>query len=146
MIQQTTPTGQASAKGLSQQEALVSLLIASARADGSVSAHEANSIEHVVAGMKLFRGLSHEELQKVFATAAERIKGQGIGNVVQTAAAIVPAELGGTAFAVAVDLMLSDGELSPKEEAFVDDLRTLLNVQRDTAAKIIDVLVVKNAG
>ena len=81
MIQQTTPTEQASAKRLSPQEALVSLLIASARADGSVSAHEANRIEHVVAGMKLFRGHSHEGLQKVFATAAERITEQGLSSV-----------------------------------------------------------------
>jgi uncharacterized tellurite resistance protein B-like protein len=144
MIQETTPTGQA--KGLSPQEALVSLLIASARADGSVSAHEANSIEHVVAGMKLFRGLRHEELQRVFATAAERIKEQGISSTVQTAAAIFPAELRATTFAVAVDLMLSDGELSRKEEAFVDELRTLLNIEGDTAARIIDVLQLKNAG
>lgn len=42
MIQQTTPTGQASAKGLSPLQALVSLLIGRARADGSVSAHEAS--------------------------------------------------------------------------------------------------------
>ena len=144
MIEQTTR--QASAKGLSTQEALVSLLIASARADGSVSAHEANSIEHVVAGMKLFRGHSHEGLQKVFATAAERITEQGLSSVVQTAAGIVPKELGVTTFAIAVDLMLSDGGLSPKEEAFVDELRTLLNVERDAAARIIDVLLVKNAG
>ena len=107
MIQQTTPTEQASAERLSPQEALVSLLIASARADGSVSAQEANSIEHVVAGMKLFRGHSHEELQKLFATAAARITEQGISRVVQTAAGIVPKELGVTAFAIAVDLMLS---------------------------------------
>ena len=146
MIQQTTPTEQASAKRLSPQEALVSLLIASARADGSVSAHEANCIEHVVAGMKLFRGQSHEGLQKVFATAAERITEQGLSSVVQIAAEIVPKELGVTTFAIAVDLMLSDGGLSAKEEAFVDELRTLLNVERDAAARIIDVLLVKNAG
>jgi len=42
--------------------------------------------------------------------------------------------------------MLSDGRLSPKEEAFVDELRTLLNVERDLAGRIIDVLLVKNAG
>ena len=59
MIQQSTPTEQSSAKDLSTQEAFVALLIASARADGSVSVHEANRIEHVVAGMKLFRGLSY---------------------------------------------------------------------------------------
>ena len=146
MIQQTAPTEQASAKRLSLQEALVSLLIASARADGSVSAHEANSIEHVVAGMKLFRGHSQEGRQKVFATAAERITEQGISSVVQAAAGIVPKDLGVTTFAIAVDLMLSDGGLNPKEEAFVDELRTLLNVERETAGRIIDVLLVKNAG
>jgi tellurite resistance protein len=144
MIQQTTPTEQA--RGPSPQEAFVSLLIASARADGSVSAHEANRIEHVVAGMKLFRGHGHQKLQKLFATAAERINEQGIPNVVQAAAATVPKELRDTTFAVAIDLMLSDGRLSPKEEDFADELRTLLNVERDTAVRIVDVLLMKNAG
>lgn len=146
MIQQSTPTEQANAKDLSTQEAFVALLIASARADGFVSAHEANRIEHGVAGMNLFRGHSHERLQKVFATAAERIKEHGVPTVVQTAAAIIPKELGATTFAVAIDLMLSGGRLSPKEESFADELRTLLNVERDTAARIVDVLLVKNAG
>lgn len=147
MIQQSTPTEQAtSAKDLSKQEAFVALLIASARADGSVSAHEANRIEHHVAGMQLFRGHSHEALQKVFATAAERIKEHGAPGVVQAAAAIVPKELGATTFAVAIDLMLSDGRLSPKEEGFAEELRMLLNVERDTAARIVDVLLMKNAG
>ncbi len=82
MIQQSTPTEQSSAKDLSTQEAFVALLIASARADGSVSALEANSSEHVVAGMKLFRGHSPERLQKVFTTAAERINEHGAANVV----------------------------------------------------------------
>jgi tellurite resistance protein len=146
MTQQTTPTEQASAKDLSTQEAFVALLIASARADRSVSAHEANRIEHVAAAMKLFRGQSHESLQKVFATAAERINEHGIPSVVQAAAAIIPKELRATTFAVAIDLMLSDGQLSPTEEGVADELRTLLNVERDRAAKIVDVLLVKNAG
>ena len=146
MIQQSAPTEQASAKDLSPQEAVVALLTASARADGLVSAHQANGIEHIVAGMQLFRGHSHEELQKVFATAAERIKEHGVPSVVQAAAAIVPKELRATTFAVAIDLMLSAGRLSPKEEGFADELRTLLNVERDTAARIIDVLLMKNAG
>jgi tellurite resistance protein len=146
MNQQSTPTERASQKDLSRQEAFVALLIASARADGSVSAHEANRIEHVVAGMQLFRGHPHEALQKVFANAAERIKEHGILTVVQAAAAIVPKELGATTFAVAVDLMLSDGRLTSKEEGFANELRTLLNVEPDTATRIVDVLLVKNAG
>jgi hypothetical protein len=50
------------------------MLIASARADGTVSAHEANTIENIVAGRQLFRGHRGDGLQKVFASAAERIK------------------------------------------------------------------------
>ncbi len=42
--------------------------------------------------------------------------------------------------------MLSDGRLSPKEEGFADELRTLLNVERERAATIVDVLLIKNAG
>ena len=146
MVQQSTPTEQASAQALSPQEAFVSLLIASARADGTVSVHEANSIEHLVDGMQLFRGHSQEGLQQVFAAAAERINEHGVPSVVPAAAAIVPTELRATIFAVAVDLMLSDGRLSSKEEGFADELRTLLNVERETAARIIDVLRTKNAG
>jgi hypothetical protein len=82
----------------------------------------------------------------VFTKAADRIKTHGVPTVVQAAAAGVPAELRPTAFAVAVDLMLSDGQLSPKEERFGDELRALLKVERDTAARIIDVLRTKNAG
>jgi tellurite resistance protein len=146
MRQQSTPTEHVSARDLSPQEAFVSLLIASARADGSVSVHEANSIEQIVDGMQLFRGQSHQDLQQVFTKAADRIKTHGVPTVVQAAAAVVPAELRPTAFAVAVDLMLSDGQLSPKEERFGDELRALLKVERDTAARIIDVLRTKNAG
>jgi len=146
MIPPPTPAEQASTLGLSPQEAFVTLLIASARADGSVSAHEANSIEHLVSGMQLFRGHRGDRLHKVFATASARIKDHGAPSVVQAAAAIVPRELQTTAFALAIDLMLSDGRLSPKEERFADDLRTLLNVDSDNATTIIDVLRTKNAG
>lgn len=146
MIPQSTPAEQVSAQDLSPQEAFVSLLIASARADGSVSAQEANSIEHVVTGMQLFSRHRGEQLQSVFATASERIKEHGVPGVVRAAAAIVPKELRPTAFALAIDLMLSDGRLSPQEERFADDLCTLLSVERDTATRIMDVLRTKNAG
>lgn len=146
MIQESSPTEQGSTTELSLQEAFVALMIAAARADGTVSAHEANRIEHVVAGMKLFGGYSYEARHKVFMAAADRINKEGIPDVVKASAAIVPKELGATTFAVAVDLMLSDGRLSADEERFAEQLRTMLNVEQESAAKIIDVLQTKNAG
>lgn len=146
MISQPTPTEQATAQDLSTQEAIVALLIASARADGFVSAHEANTIEHIVDGMQLFREHRGEALRKVFSAAADRIKDQGVSTVVPAAAAVVPKELQATAYALAVDLMLADGKLSDKEQEFADELRGLLNVDADRAATIVDVLQTKNAG
>ena len=146
MTGQTAPAEQANATGLSPHEAFVCLLIASARSDGSVSPHEANQIEHVAAAMKLFRGSSYETRYGIFTNAAEGIKQQGIEDVLRAAAAAIPAELRATAFALAVDLMLSDGQLTTNEQRFAEQLRALLNVGRDVAAKVIDVLTIKNAG
>ncbi|HKT81366.1 MAG TPA: TerB family tellurite resistance protein [Vicinamibacterales bacterium] len=134
------------AQGLSPREALVCLLIASARSDGSVSPHEANQIEHVTVAMKLFRGSSYETRLGVFTAAADRITALGIEPVVRAAAAAVPGGLGATTFALGVDLMLADGPLTANEQRFADELRGLLNVDQQTAAKIVDVLTIKNGG
>ena len=76
-----TMTAASSPAPASLQEALVVLLIASARADGSVSLHEANQIEHMVAGMKLFRGVNYETRQRVFTGASERVAEHGAATV-----------------------------------------------------------------
>lgn len=146
MTGQATPSERASAPALSPHEAFVCLLLASARSNGSVSPHEANQIEHVVAAMKLFRGSSHEMRQGMFTHAAERINEQGIEDVVRAAAAMIPTELRATAFALVVDLMLSDGRLMSSEPEFADELRGLLKLDLATTAKIVDVLTIKNAG
>jgi tellurite resistance protein len=146
MISHTAPGEPANETGLSLQEAFVCLLIASARADGAVSPHEANQIEHVAAAMKLFRDSSYETRHRLFMGAAERIKQQGIVDVVRAAAAVIPKELGATVFALAVDLMLSDGRLTPNERRLGDELRGLLGLDQGTAAKVVDVLTIKNAG
>jgi hypothetical protein len=137
---------QPAAKPLSVREAVVGLLIASARADGSVSPQEANQIEHAIAAMRLFRGCSHEAREAVFVAVAERIKEEGTDRVARAAAAAIPEELRATTFALAVDLMLSGGRFPANEEHFADELRALLGIDADTFVKIIDVLRVKNAG
>ena len=145
MTEQTI-TAASSPTPASLQEALVVLLIASARADGSVSLHEANQIEHMVAGMKLFRGVNYETRQRVFTGASERMAEHGAATVLPAAAAMVPKALAATALAVAVDLMLSDGHISASEQEFVNTLSVLLNVDSETVARIVDVLTIKNAG
>ena len=146
MIGEPTPAGQASTQALSAREAFVVLLVASARSDGSVSPHEANQIEHVVSAMKLFRGSTLEARNSIFMAAADRIKQRGTDHVLREAAATIPKELAVTTFALAVDLMLSDGRLTEHEQRFADELRTMLNIDREMGGRIVDVLTIKNAG
>lgn len=146
MIGQTTPVEPAGARALLAPEALVSLLIAGARSDGSVSPHEANQIEHVVSAMRLFRGSTLETRRTIFTAAAERINEHGADRVIREAVETIPKELAATTFAVALDLMLSDGPLTTNEQRFADDLRAALDVDPDVAARIVDVLTIKNAG
>jgi len=47
---------------------------------------------------------------------------------------------------VAIDLMLADGHFSANEQEFINNMRVLLHVDSETAARIVDVLTIKNAG
>ena len=146
MIGETKPAGTASTEALTPSEAFVALLIAGARADGSVSPHEANQIEHVVSMMRLFRGSTLEARHTIFMTAADRIKEQGTDHVIREAVRAIPKALAATTFALVVDLMLSDGRLTAREQRFAEELRLALDVDREIAGKIVDVLTIKNAG
>lgn len=145
-METTTPASHEAGTQMSPAEALLALLIASARADGAVSPHEANQIEHIVSTMKLFRGTTLESRHTLIVKAADRIKELGIHHVVDEAVSRIPKELAKTAFALAVDLMLTDGRLTAREQGYADELRDALNVDPEMAGRIIDVLTIKNAG
>jgi hypothetical protein len=57
----------------------------------------------------------------------------------------LPPDLRGPAFAVAVDLVLADGQASIEERRFIDRLQPLLEISDDDAPKIVDVMIVENS-
>lgn len=145
LIETRARTEDARVECLPPREAFVTLLVAAARADGSVSPHEADRIEHAVASMRLFRGSSPETLQTLFGAVVKRINERG-SDFVGLAAAAVPGDLRATAFAMAVDLLLADGRWSQSEECFAGQIQALLGVDDELATKIVDILTLKNAG
>jgi uncharacterized membrane protein YebE (DUF533 family) len=130
---------------MSPREAIAALLIAGARADGSVSPHEANVIEHDVAAMRLFRGCSQEAVQSIFTGVVARIDATGVDAVVRTAAAAIPAGLRATAFAMTIDLLYADGREFDGETRFALDVQALLGIDDLLAGKVVDVLGMKHA-
>ena len=140
-----SPEGAGGAAPMSAREAIAALLIAGALADGSVSPHEANVIEHEVAAMRLFRGCSQETLRSIFATIMARIRDQGVDAVVRAAAAAIPAGLRAAAFAKTIDLLYVDGRRLEAERRFAHDLQVMLCIDDVIAANVVDVLRMKNA-
>ena len=51
-----------------------------------------------------------------------------------------------TAFAIATDIVLADGEVTEEEQKLLNDLFQLLEIPEETAIKIIDVMLIKNQG
>jgi uncharacterized tellurite resistance protein B-like protein len=133
------------ASDITPQEAVATLLIAGARADGSVSPHEANVIEHEIEAMRLFRGCSEETLQSIYAKVMRRISRHGSETIVEKAAAAIPRGLRATVYAKMVDLLLSDGRTPLEEQLFASRIQRLLGIDDHTAAMVNQVLAVKNA-
>jgi uncharacterized membrane protein YebE (DUF533 family) len=145
-----TESNQASARRaptseMTPQEAIATLLIAGARADGSVSPHEANIIEHEIEAMRLFRGYSQETLQSLYTQVIRRIRRQGAEAAIGNAAAAVPRALRATVYAKTLDLLLCDGRTPREERLFADRIQRLLGIDDYTATMVNQVLAVKNA-
>lgn len=62
------------------------------------------------------------------------------------AAAALPSELRPTAFYLGAQLALADGEFPEEERTFVETLRSALGVPEDVAARIVDVIGIRNKG
>ena len=73
-------------------------------------------------------------------------KRQGSDVLLKTAIASLPHHLHDTAFAVATDLILADGEVTEEEEDLLQHLYTHLNIPDEKAKNIVDAMIIKNKG
>ena len=128
---------------LTPQQAFVAIVVSSVNADGGISPEEAARVNQVFGATRLFRA-SGESLQPVIAEVMSLIQRYGPDSVVALAARELPPELHGPAFALAVDLVLADGQAGPQERKFIDTLQALLHIPEQDAIKVVEVMLVKN--
>lgn len=76
----------------------------------------------------------------------ELIEYHGVAPVVACAARAIPQELRTTAFANAVDLVLSDRHVKGHERSFITELQTVLRLDEATTLNIIRAMTAKNQG
>jgi hypothetical protein len=92
----------------------------------------------------LFRQPSPEPVQAVVDHVTDLISRHGAFPIVALASKALTAELRAPAFAIAVDLVLANGQASLDERKFIDGLQGLLQIPDEEAMKIVDVIIVKN--
>jgi tellurite resistance protein len=124
------------------QESLVAILFLAASADGGLDKVEQAEILALQRRSKSFQALKPLELTALNLSVVNRVRYGGSG--LAQACAALSAEARLPAFALALDLMLSDGELTDGEADFVKKLTLHLSLESDAVAKITEVMALRH--
>ena len=130
---------------LTPREAFAAIVVAAFNADGRVAPEEAARVNEIFNSTKLFRQPSAEPTKPVLDRVMELFGAHSAEAIVAIAAKALPPALRAPAFAIAVDLVLADGEASIEERKFIDGLQDLLQLPDEDAVKIVDVIIIKNS-
>lgn len=131
---------------MNSSEAFAAICLVAIASDGYLSDAEEAEMNMRLSRMRLFQNATEESLLQMKNYLIDGLKKHGPNELVKSAKAALPPKLAPTAFTMAVDLVFADGTVSREEQAFVDDLRHLLQISDDLALKIVEVMTIKNQG
>ena len=131
---------------LGPAEAFAAITLVAVAADGYTADSEIRAIGATLSRMQLFRSYPGDVMGKMFDRLMNLLQRQGANALLNAAVASLPHDLQETAFAVAADIVLADGDVTEEEEGLLNQLYSALGLSEETALKIIDVMVIKNRG
>ncbi len=131
---------------LSKEEAFVAVSLVSVAADGVITEEEARGLFVQLYRMKMFSGYNDNQMSSIFNKLINIIKKKGMDALVGMAKESLPEDLKATAFAVATDLALADGDIAEEEKKLLTKIQQSLGLSEEEAVKIIEVMLIKNKG
>lgn len=134
----------AEASPLTVTDAIASVLVAAIASDGNLSPDEAVQMNSLLSTSRLLRTAGGGSPQATVERAIGLLNEHGIEAVLNTCAGAIPAELRPTTFALAMDLVLADGRIGPREKTFIDELQAGLGIDETLALKIVEVALIRN--
>ena len=134
------------ATNLIPAEAFTGILLVVIAADGCVGQEESKSLMSTLYKMKLFQSYANDHVSRMIAKTAKIARTTNSDTLLNLAVQCLPEHLHETAFAVATDLTLSDGEVSEAEEYILQKICNRLSISKDKVNKIIEVMMIKNRG
>jgi uncharacterized tellurite resistance protein B-like protein len=126
-------------------QAFAAVILGAFNADRRIVPEETSRVREIFSSTRLFRSQSAEPVQDVLDRVFDLFEEFGPGPIVTLATKALPDRLRTPVFAIAVDLVLADGQASGEERKFIDSLQSLLQIPDESAIKIVDVMLVKNS-
>ena len=127
------------------QKSIMTIVIAAIKADGNVSDEEIERLCSMCGQSPIFASNSTEQTDAVISFALN-VSDQLGADAVKIAAQTLAPELKETAFAFATEMVLSDGMVGDKEEAFLSKLAESLSISEELGRAIIAVTMIRGRG
>lgn len=122
---------------LDPQGALIYTMAIVTGAESRISATERNIIGDIVGHLPVFRGFDRGKLAGHLNDCAELLgKDDGLDEILDAIKAALPARLRETAYAIACDLIASDGSATQEELQLLDLMRERFEIDRLITAAI----------
>ena len=131
---------------LGPAEAFAAITLIAVASDGYVADAEVQVVSVALSRMKLFNSYPNDVMRKMFDRLLGIMERQGVNVLLNAAVAALPHDLQETAFTVATDIVLADGEVTEEEATLLNSLCHALEISEDIAVKIVDVMLIKNRG
>ncbi|MEM6503756.1 MAG: tellurite resistance TerB family protein [Cyanobacteria bacterium P01_C01_bin.89] len=131
---------------LSPAEAFTAVLTTAMAADGYATDEELRILRDNLFSMQLFKPLDEEARLHMLERVLKLLENPGPEALLVGARSVLEAELRETAFAMAADMVTSDGDLAEEEQSYLNSLRDTLDVNQDMADLLVTAMTIKNRG
>ena len=131
---------------LTEAEGMAGIALAAIASDGMITEEEAAGLGTSLSRMKLYQGMGNRDVNKIFEKLIKVARNDGVDKLIEMSSTTIRPELKQTAFALAADLLMADGNVAPEEKKFLEKIQKNLDVHDDVAVKIVEVIAIKNRG
>lgn len=126
-----------------EQEAWIWVFNAVMSVDGDSSGAEIHYLSNILVFKQMFQG---HEILEYFKNANRHRTDTSSKALIDTALPSIADDNKGTLFSLVIDIILFDGVLKKEEEEIIDYIAAGLNLDKQTSAKILEVMQIKNKG
>lgn len=122
---------------LDHHSALIYTMVLASAAGHGVTDAELHTVGDIVTHLPIFSGFDNNQLPKALSACSDLLQQEnGLDRALKDIKTALPPRLRETAYALACDIVASDGEASQEELRFLELLRDRLPIERLIAAAI----------